>query len=66
MRVFFFFHGLNFLKSQNLELLLKIRKNNFRKIAIIFLSIGLNMYFDSQKNPLIEAVLLSSHNLCFG
>ena len=37
-----------------------------RKIAVIFLSISLNMCFGAQKNHLIETVLLSTHNICFG
>ena len=35
---------------------LALSKNNLRKIAIIFLSISLN----------IEALILSTHNICFG
>ena len=37
-----------------------------RKIAIVFLTIGLNMCFGVQKNRLIKTVLLSTHNICFG
>ena len=35
------------------------------KIVIIFLPIGLNMYFGSLKDPLIADFLLSTHNMCF-
>ena len=34
--------------------------------VIIFLSIYSNMCFACQKNHLIETVLLSAHNICFG
>ena len=37
-----------------------------RKIEIIFLPINLNICFGAQKNRLIETVLLSTHNRCFG
>ena len=37
-----------------------------RKIVIIYRSISLNMCFGAQKNLLIETVLLSTHNICFG
>ena len=40
--------------------------NNLRKIAIFFLSISLNMCYESQKDCLIETVLLSTHYICFG
>ena len=37
------------------------------KIVIIFLPISLNIYdLGTQKNFLIETVLLSTHNICFG
>ena len=36
------------------------------KIVNIFLPINLNMFFGAQKNRLIETVLLSTHNICFG
>ena len=36
------------------------------KIVNIFLSISFNIFFGSQKNRLIETVLLSTHNICFG
>ena len=36
------------------------------KISIIYLSISLNMCFGARKNRLIETVLLSTHNICFG
>ena len=32
---------------------------------MIFLPINLNMFLCAQKNPLIEIVHLSAHNLCF-
>ena len=35
-------------------------------IVNIFLPVSFNIRFDSQKNRLIETVLLSSHNICFG
>ena len=37
-----------------------------RKIVIIFLPISINICFGAQKNRLIETVLLSTHNICFG
>ena len=37
-----------------------------QKIVIIFLPISLNMCFGAQKNRLIEMVLLSTYNICFG
>ena len=37
-----------------------------RKIVIIFLPINLNMCLSAEKNRLIETVLLSTHNICFG
>ena len=42
------------------------RKFYARKIVIIFLPINLNMCLGAQKNHLIESVLLSTHNICFG
>ena len=36
------------------------------KIAFIVLPINLNKCFGAQKNRLIETVLLSTHNTCFG
>ena len=36
------------------------------KIAFISLPINLNRCFGAQKNRLIETVLLSTHNICFG
>ena len=36
------------------------------KDANIFLSTGFNICFGYQKNGLIETVLLSTHNICFG
>ena len=37
------------------------------KIAFISLPINLNMcFFSAQKSRLIETVLLSTHNICFG
>ena len=37
-----------------------------RKTAITFLPINLNMCLGAQKSRLIETVLLSTHNICFG
>ena len=36
------------------------------KLLVIFLPINLNMCLGAQKNRLIETVLLSTHNICFG
>ena len=37
------------------------------KIANIFIPISLNIcYLGAQENHLIETVLLSTHNICFG
>ena len=44
----------------------QIRKFYELKIVIIFLPINLNMCLGAQKNHLIEMVLLSTHNICFG
>ena len=37
-----------------------------RKIVNIFLPINFNICFGAQKNRLIETVLLSTNNICFG
>ena len=37
-----------------------------RKIVNIFLPINFNICLGAQKNRLIETVLLSTHNICFG
>ena len=37
-----------------------------RKIVNIFLSISLTYVLGAQKNRLIETVILSTHNICFG
>ena len=37
-----------------------------RKIVNIFFPISFTIYFGPQKNRLIETVLLSTHNICFG
>ena len=37
-----------------------------RKIVNIFLPISFNICFGAQKNRLIETVLLSTYNICFG
>ena len=37
-----------------------------RKIVIIFLTITSTYVLGAQKNRLIETVLLSTHNICFG
>ena len=39
-------------------------KKNQLKIAIIFLSISLNICFGAQKNRLIETVPLGTHKIC--
>ena len=44
-----------------------LNKQNFqRKIVNIFLPIILACVLGAQKNRLIETVLLSTHNICFG
>ena len=43
-----------------------VKQKNQSKIAIIFLSITLNMCFGYSKDRLTEMVLLSTHNICFG
>ena len=47
------------LSSERVEPQVYINKQNQRKLS---LSIG----FGTQKNRLIETVLLSTHNICFG
>ena len=43
------------------------RNNIFEcKIVNIFLSINLTFALGAQKNLLMETVLLSTHNICFG
>ena len=37
-----------------------------RKDVTIFLPISFNICLGAQKNHLIETVLLSTHNICFG
>ena len=37
-----------------------------RKVVNIFLLINLNICYGSQKNSLIETVLLSTHNIWYG
>ena len=37
-----------------------------RKIVNIFLPLSFNIFLGAQKNRLIETVLLSTHNICFG
>ena len=44
----------------------KITKLFERKIVIIFLPIDFNMFCGCSKEPRIETVLLSIHNICFG
>ena len=48
--------------------MLEIKQNFEKKIENIFLSICFNIKFafSAQKNRLIETVLLSTHNKCFG
>ena len=36
------------------------------KIVNVFLVTSFNISLDAQENCLIEAVLLSTHNICFG
>ena len=43
-----------------------MNKNFQRKIVYIFLPIKLNMCYGAKTNRLIETVLLSTHNICFG
>ena len=42
------------------------QKKKQRKIVNIFLPITFKYILDAQKNRLIETVLLSAHNICFG
>ena len=44
----------------------QINKKFQRKIVIIFLASVLAYVSGAQKNRLIETVLLSTHNICFG
>ena len=44
----------------------QLSKTFERKLAAIFSSISLNMCLCVQKNRLIETVLLSTYNICFG
>ena len=54
-------------EQQSLRFAIGPVKQNFeRKIAIIFLHSNLSICFGAQKNHLIETVLLSTHNICFG
>ena len=46
--------------------MVKINKNFHRKIENIFLPISLKYVLGAQKNHLIEAALLSTHNIRFG
>ena len=58
------------------KILDKQKKKHQRKIVNIFLRITLSIYFrcskepshrnGAQKNRLMETVLLSTHNICFG
>ena len=43
-----------------------INKKFQRKIVNIFLPIIFRICFGAQKNHLIDMVLLSTHNICFG
>ena len=46
---------------------LGLDKKSFEyKIVNIFLPISISISFGAQKNLLIETVLLSTHNICFG
>ena len=44
----------------------KINKHFQHKIANVFLPIILSICLGAQKKRLIETVLLSTHNICFG
>ena len=44
----------------------QIRTFYLRKILIIFLPVNLICVLGAQKNSLIEKVLLSTNNICFG
>ena len=44
----------------------RVNKKLRRKIVSIFLPISFNICFGCSKNHLIEMVLLSTHNICFG
>ena len=44
----------------------KINQNIQRKIVNLFLSIILAYVLGAPKNRLIETVVLSTHNICFG
>ena len=46
--------------------MVKISNKNDRKVVNIFLSIVLTFVLDAQMNRLIESVLLTTHNICFG
>ena len=67
------FHDMYFLPQRDqvsfLRSTMKIRlslKTIQRKIVNIFLLIILACVYGAQKNHLIETVLLSAHNICFG
>ena len=55
-----------YIASGGKVLTLFIRKFFVGKTVIISLPINLYMCFGAQKNRLIETVLLSTHNICFG
>ena len=42
------------------------KERNEHKHVYIFLSINHNICFGCSKNRIIETVLLSTHNICFG
>ena len=52
--------------NPKLQTQVKINKKNQLENVNIFLPISLNICLGVQKNRLIDAVLLSSHKLCFG
>ena len=54
------------MNNNNLRHWSRYAKKYERKIVNISLSISLNICFCVQKNRLIETVLLSTHNVCFG
>ena len=60
-----FYMSIIFLKD---FILIKLSKNPYfqRKIVNIFLPIILAYVLCAQKNRLIETILLSTHNICFG
>ena len=62
----FYFDPNHFAVNVVVHLQVEINKTFQRKIVNIFLPIKFNICFGGQKNRLIETVLLSTHNICFG